>query len=407
MPVSGQTSLLDNKVNRLFNYPLTIRQQIWLHYILPALTASTICTLNLGCDLGVALMLLNHRKLFAGGLATLTLMYLPAAVLYLRQISEPPADNSFKTRAKWITAETGYLVVFPLRLVRHWTTKLFWVIEILRDVENNEENLRNYEASSTEPALTYMFAMIFLQNIPQAILQIYLLARGTANSTAINTAQCICAFVSLVAGSVGVAAYHRYESQVVGGRPPVWPTTQTKNHNLSGCQSQPLVPTQQSWKKGLEEDTAVGKCFLTLFWFLFLLGRALAVGIMFRFYPKICILVLNLHVIIFYLYYSTYSSVNIFNKIFLACTSTVMILEVGINFNRTVYLYMLFIVSSVVENVGFTIMWYVWGGWRGRWFNYAAYAAINCHLFALIVFAYYMAFKQPRTVHVRNNLNAS
>ncbi|RZF42000.1 hypothetical protein LSTR_LSTR003505 [Laodelphax striatellus] len=291
----------------------------------------------------------------------------------------------------------------------NWGAKLFWLIEIFRHDDNNEDNLCNYDASSSEPALTYMFAMVFLQNIPQAILQIFLLARGTTKSFSINIAQCACALVSLLLGSIGAATYHRYSSQIVaGGRPPVWPTLPTENrrHTTTGyCQSQPLVPTRQTnkcWQKGLQGDTPAGKCLLILFWTLFLSGRTVVIGIMLRFYPKIVLLVLSLHVVLFLLYYSSYSTINIFNKIFLACTAMFVLVEVGIKFQRTVYLYMLFIVSSVVEDIGLTIVWYVWGGWSRQWFNHAAYAVINCHLLALIVFAYYMAFEKPRTVYVRN-----
>lgn len=214
----------------------------------------------------------------------------------------------------------------------------------------------------------------------------------------------------------GIMRLHRYESQRIGGQKPIWqpspPPTPTPNDAM---QEDPLIvnstttgiqlPTRNPRIKGLEEDNPIGKLLLFLFWFTFLFGRIITIITAFNFFPRIVLLVIGGHTIIMIFYYIWYPVKKIYKKIFIIFASLFFLIEVGIRIKKIAYLYFLFIVSTLAEDIGLTLLWYIWGKWHhvsddGWWYNYIVYVDINAHLLSLIFFALYLSFFKPHVKYL-------
>ncbi|XP_075212285.1 uncharacterized protein LOC142319183 [Lycorma delicatula] len=406
-----EVSVLHNKSSIVYGYPLTVKQQIWLHFIVPGIGFLLLLVLNFSFDFGVAVrLIIENKKNY--GLMTILLMYLPSFICFLLQLFKPPSPRTSKIILLWLLKEVGYFIFFPYRIIKCLGEQLFWIAEILRNKENQEEALRGYENSLPESTETYLFLQIFFQNIPQALLQFHMITVGISNYDETDVIQAFCSIISSAMAAMGTVKLHRYESQRIGGRKQIWDPKPQELKPEPTSESTPLedpliskqhtgiqLPVRRPRIKALEEDNPVGKLLLFLFWVMFLFGRTITIITTINFYPRIVLSIIATHVVIMFLYYVWYP-IQIYKKILLSLTSIFVIIEVGIRIQKIAYLYFLFIITTLAEDIGLTILWFVWGDWEGWWYNYVIYVDINAHFLVLLFFAIYLALFKPKVKYL-------
>lgn len=147
----------------------------------------------------------------------------------------------------------------------------------------------------------------------------------------------------------------------------------------------------------MEEDNPIGKLVAFLFWFLFLLGRILALVLAGTFYPWIVLAVCAGHYAFTLLYIlpspDCKSSIPI--KFLLGFVFIFCLVEVGIQFRKSFLFYGLFFVFSCAENLVLTIVWMLWGRWTGFWYYYGVYLLIITHVIATIFAGIYVKYFRP------------
>lgn len=147
----------------------------------------------------------------------------------------------------------------------------------------------------------------------------------------------------------------------------------------------------------MDEDNPLGKVVAFLFWFLFLLGRILALVLAARFYPWIVAAICTIHYIFTFLYIlpspDCRSSIPV--KIMMSFVFTFCLIEVGIQIRKSSLFYGLFFIFSSVENIGVTLIWMIWGSWSGFWYHSAIYVMIFTHVLAILFAAIYVRYFRP------------
>ncbi|BES88869.1 XK-related protein [Nesidiocoris tenuis] len=294
-------SVLDRKARRVLNFPLTVSQQLWLSFLMPSIVETTFYVVDIATDLAIAVEFLARGPSPMAGLITLLITYIAPLAVYITQLINPPPENEFKAFAVWFLVETVAFLLYPLRPVQCFAERLFWSIEAARlEDPLREDALLAYEATKTFKIEHYLFLQGIVHAGPQAIFQTVLLVIGYTDNPHIEKMQGLCILTSLMSLSLITTSYQRYETQAKGGRTRVWfkrdedAVDSEEPTILLAAGATPagdVLPVRRRWTKVMEEDNPIGKLVAFLFWFLFLLGRILALVLAGTFYPWIVLAV--------------------------------------------------------------------------------------------------------------------
>ncbi|KAK9510831.1 hypothetical protein O3M35_005531 [Rhynocoris fuscipes] len=404
-------SVLDRKQSHVLNFPLTVTQQIWLIFIIPSFLISAFYIIDIATDVAIGCALINENHIWAG-VVTLLLLYTAPLIQFFANITNPPAENEFKVLATWFLLELIACLLFPLRPIQCFAERIFWGIEALRlEDPFREEALVAHEETKRFTIENYLFFQGIIHAGPQMLFQLVLLVFGTSHEPNTEKVQVLCILSSLITLSMTTMSYHRYETQVNGGRQEVW----RKNYEDkvdSVPEMIPLnnfaditIPRRRKWLKIMEEDDPLGKTVLFLFWFLFIFGRSLCLILAAVFYPWAVLGVCVAHYIFSFLYilptpdWKSYIPL----KLLLALLYIFCIIEVGIQLRKSYLFYTLFISFSFVENIALTLLWAIWANWDGWWYHYSLYLLGITHCLAIFFLFLYTKFFQPETKRIQQN----
>ncbi|XP_073988436.1 uncharacterized protein isoform X2 [Rhodnius prolixus] len=394
-------SVLDTKQSHVLDFPLTVKQQLWLIFVLPAFLISAFYIIDIATDVAIGCALINENHILAG-ILTLLLLYTAPLISYITSLSNPPPENEFKVLGIWFLLETLAFLLFPLRPLQCFSERIFWGIEALRlEDPLREEALMSYEESKRCSIEHYLFFQGIIHAGPQILLQLVLLILGTSNNPNTEKVQVACMISSLVTLSMITMSYQRYETQVNGGRQLVWPkkeeTVDSAPEFLMLNQTGLEIPRRKKWTKIMEEDDPLGKIVLFLFWFLFLLGRtlSLALAAIFCIWAVLGVCIAHYLCCLLYILPTPDCKTNILYKILISFLYIFCLIEVGIQFRKSHLFYILFFTFSFMENLALTILWAIWADWDGWWYHYALYLLGIAQILALTFLFFYFKYFQP------------
>lgn len=240
--MESKKSVLDTKPQEILGYILTAEQQIWVYFLVATGFKSAIYVFDLASGIAVVN---EHYK--AGdnvwGTLTLLLMYFPSLVFFIIVISRPDLwdeQDGIPGTAKWFGYRTVQFLVYPIWVMYRYAKQLFWSIEaLLRDEKEREEAL----LTANRPSQTelYLFLQPFLQSIPQAFLQIYIMLAHYQLDKHISQMQIFCVTSSLMLVAHKTVSFLWFESQKILQRKEPWnlkaplilQTSQTSNEKIT------------------------------------------------------------------------------------------------------------------------------------------------------------------------------
>lgn len=160
--------------------------------------------------------------------------------------------------------------------------------------------------------------------------------------------------------------------------------------------------------KGLEDDDMAGKLVAFLWWYGFLLARALAISVFAYFFMKECLWLLGSHflLVITILSYDVKSDAVKRAKalffIFIGLIYIFCIIEFKIQFKKATFIYYGFFILVFVENFVMCMIWYlgqIESLENDYWFRYVFYIIVMCSItsFSSMVF-YFVINKPPKVV---------
>uniref|UniRef100_A0A0A9Z9J6 XK-related protein n=1 Tax=Lygus hesperus TaxID=30085 RepID=A0A0A9Z9J6_LYGHE len=398
-----ERSVLDKKSTRVLNFPLTVNQQLWLVFLLPSVIETTFYIVDLATDLAIGIEFLSKKDIWVGS-ATLLITYSAPLVCYITHIVNPPPGNEIKALVAWFMVETGAFLLYPIRPIQCFAERLFWSIEATRlEDPKREDALKAYEATRHFKIEHYLFLQGLIHAGPQAIFQTVLLVSGYTDNPHIEKMQVLSIVTSLMSLSLVTTSYQRYETQAKGGRSRVWNVDQDTVDGeeptvlLASGTSGNGLPVRRRWTKVMDEDNPIGKVAAFLFWFLFLLGRILALVIAAWFHPLIVLGVCAGHYFFTLLYIlpSPDCKSSIPLKILMSFVFIFCLVEVGIQFRKSFLFYGLFFIFSCVENLSLTLLWVLWAKWEGFWYYYALYFMGLTHVLAIMFAGLYVKYFRP------------
>ncbi|XP_014251811.1 uncharacterized protein LOC106667976 isoform X2 [Cimex lectularius] len=408
-----QQSVLDSKPSRILSFPLTVKQQLWLNFLLPAVIQITFYLFGIATDLTIGIVLLMEKHTWAG-VITIGLTYVAPLICFFMHFMNPPAENKCSKLALWILAETLALILYPIRPVQSFAERFFWAVEALRNPDpKREEALVEYEKAETFIVENYLFIQGLVHAGPQAIFQLTLLVFGTSNNASTKLFQAFGVIVSLLSLSLITTSYQRYETQAKGSRKRVWYKSEDSVENeeprelLYVPPNEEVLPRRRSWTKVMEEDNSLGKLVAFIFWFFFLLGRIVCLVMASLFFPWAVLGVCIAHYIFmfFFILPLTNCKTNVVTKILLSFVYIFCLIEVGIRFRKSQLFHNLFITFCIVENFSLSLLWALWGNWNNNWwYDYALYFMGITHFIALLFLFIYIKFFRPTIRRIQPNM---
>jgi len=114
--MDGKTSVLDRIPQQIMGYTLTVKQQIWVYFLLATGFKSAIYTFDLAS--GIAVVNEHYQAGYYGwGTITLFLMYFPSLVFFILIVSRPDLwdeQDGILGAAKWFGYRIAQLLAYPI-----------------------------------------------------------------------------------------------------------------------------------------------------------------------------------------------------------------------------------------------------------------------------------------------------
>ncbi|PSN42969.1 hypothetical protein C0J52_13205 [Blattella germanica] len=217
-------STLDSKPSEILTSALTAEQKIYIYFIGATVFQSAIYMFDFASCIAVVN---EHYKngYPVWGTISLLLMYLPSGVFYVVIISRPDLwdeKDGALGMAQWCAYRTIQFLAYPIWVMYRYAKQFFWAVEALfqKDEFEREEALHN----ANQPSQTelYLFLQAFLQAIPQAFLQIYIMLAHYKEDKTISQMQALCITSSLMLISSTTVNFLWFESQKLTGRKEPW-----------------------------------------------------------------------------------------------------------------------------------------------------------------------------------------
>lgn len=225
-----EPSILDQKVLRIFGYPLTITQQVWMGFMLPTILSTFVFVANFAFSFAVAFQLLRDgHPCFAG--VTVLLIYAASLICLVVNIMHQPKLDSLGDSVIWMLVQVLQTMLFPVSVMHRFATQIFWSVVALTEDDPSRERALRTAAASHQIAMFFLVDS-FVNAGPQAVLQTYILLSPqifVTHTTAWTQAGCIVTSVLTLAKTA--ALYQRYESQKIAGRIPPWRFDHSENHS--------------------------------------------------------------------------------------------------------------------------------------------------------------------------------
>jgi len=114
--MDGKKSVLDTIPQQILGYTLTVKQQIWVYFLVATVFKSAIYAFDLAS--GIAVVNEHYKAGFYGwGTITLFLMYFPSLVFFIVIISRPDlwdGQDGIPGTAKWFGYRIAQLLAYPI-----------------------------------------------------------------------------------------------------------------------------------------------------------------------------------------------------------------------------------------------------------------------------------------------------
>jgi hypothetical protein len=114
--MDGKKSVLDRIPQQILGLTLTVKQQIWVYFIIATIFKSAIYAFDLAS--GIAVVNEHYQAGFYGwGTITLFLMYFPSLVFFIIIVSRPDlwdGQDGIPGTAKWFGYRIAQLLVYPI-----------------------------------------------------------------------------------------------------------------------------------------------------------------------------------------------------------------------------------------------------------------------------------------------------
>uniref|UniRef100_A0A1B6LZJ8 XK-related protein n=1 Tax=Graphocephala atropunctata TaxID=36148 RepID=A0A1B6LZJ8_9HEMI len=405
-----EEELEDREATQIFCCKLRRKSQwVWLYTLVPSALSFLLHLTSLLVDSTLALQLALTDCRLDLGLLTFTFVYVPVAFTLVLQPLPLPQRFSCSSLFWWTLRLVLYFVFYPLLMSLSLLKRLFWILQALQTQKPCKEILTEYDTVLSKDEHSYVFLQAFLHCGAQAILQTHLLLLKMPIDLKTEYLQAASVLVSLVTLAYCVASYHRYEAQVVGGRPPV--LLLNPPELTSGTQdiTLPLLPIRFCLRSkiiALQMDSLEGKVVLFFSWLLLISGRLMCLVISQIMHQKATVVTLLIHfcLILLYLFSSlTTTLYDIPSRLVNAIFSIVTLVEVSVRFHKIALLYFLFFICIFVEDTYLMILFYVYNkdrcsdrGLDCDSFGMYAYFIINSHVLGIILFGLFLARLRPQ-----------
>uniref|UniRef100_A0A1B6IHI1 XK-related protein n=1 Tax=Homalodisca liturata TaxID=320908 RepID=A0A1B6IHI1_9HEMI len=405
-----EEELEDRGANKIFCCDLPRKKQwVWLYTLVPSVLSFLLHLTSLLVDSSLALQLAFVEDLQQLATLTFAFLYVPVMFTLVLQPLPFPQTISCGSLAWWTLRLAIYFVFYPLLISLSLLKRLFWIVQALQAQKPSKEILTEYDTVLSKDEHSYIFLQAFLQCAPQAILQIHFMLLKIPTDLRTDYLQATSVVVSLVTLAYCIASYHRYEAQVVGGRPSVLLLNPPELTSGTHDTALPLLPIRFCLRSkiiALHLDSLEGKVVLFLSWLLLISGRLLCLVISEKMHEKATMITLFVHICLILLYMFSSQTTTLFDipsRLINAIFSIVALVEVSVRFHKVPLLYFLFFICIFVEDTYLLILFYVYSkhlcsdrGFDCDSFGIYAYLIINSHVLGIIMFGFYLARLRPQ-----------
>lgn len=257
--MDSEKSVLDTIPQKILGYTLTAKQQIWVYFLVATGFKSAIYAFDLAS--GIAVVNEHYKAGYNDwGTITLLLMYFPSLVFFIIIISRPDLwdeQDGIPGTAKWFGYRIAQFLAYPIWVMYRYAKQLFWSVEaLLNETEREEALLIASQPSQTE---LYLFLQPFLQSIPQAFLQLFIMLAHYQQDKHISQMQVLCVTASLILVADTTVSFLWFESQKIMGRKEPWSPKVTVILKSSQPSKEEIDPNEPRTKA---EDAALSTPFL-------------------------------------------------------------------------------------------------------------------------------------------------
>ncbi|KAM0728195.1 hypothetical protein ACS0PU_005664 [Formica fusca] len=221
------TKLCHRKSTCFMKVPLKSTEQIYLIFLIPALTNCFIYIINFAADLVVAIQHFKEENLLWGA-CTIAIMYAPALTYFILTISRPDwwmtdDDKVSKGIFRWFALQVFQFIGFVFFVLYRYAGLIVLSVDAINLFGDARVKTLNVAAAPAAIEL-YFFLQAWFQAAPQAIFQTHLLFRQSSalRSYQSVTVQVLCIIMSIVILAIETASFQRFESQRVNGRKLPW-----------------------------------------------------------------------------------------------------------------------------------------------------------------------------------------
>lgn len=216
-------SILHQHPSTVLGIKLTSTQQALLCFLVPAIANCIIYIIDFASNVAVVERHFEESNV-RWGILTLIILYIHSFVYFALTVSNVEKWNEQIEQSrvvKWFLIRLLQLVAFPVLGLYRYSKIIFWSIEALYQNDiMREQALQN--ASQPSYIEMYLFLQAFLQGLPQAAFQLFILYSEHSDNRETDSTQVLCIASSLMIVASTTASFQRFESQKNLGRVKPW-----------------------------------------------------------------------------------------------------------------------------------------------------------------------------------------